>query len=616
MAQPTPEPSPPPLTGSPDDAAGTGSLLPDATPGPAAPPPEWPAIPGYDVLDRLAAGGMGVVYRVRHRQLGREVALKMVRGGPDSSPQELARFRAEAQAVAALDHQRVVRVYDFGEWRGQPYFTMELMSGGSLAAQLRGGPLAPKRAAWLVELLARAVQFVHDRQIVHRDLKPANVLMDEYGAPKIADFGLAKRLDCDRNITPSQAMLGTPSYMAPEQAQQGAKKVAPAADIYALGAILYECLTGQPPFQAATYWETLRRVVTEEPAPPRRWRPEVPADLEWVCLRCLAKEPGDRYASAAALADDLHRCVHSEPIDRHGEDVVAAHKRFARRVGYEVVNWLGLSRTDSVRVYVARESALDRRVLLKVDTSPPDGPARARFRREAALLARVSHPNVVHLYRFGEGGGLAYTVLEFVGGNLTQQFRGQAVDAPTAAAFVAALAGAVDELHRGGVVHGDLHPSNVLFTAARVPKLTGFGMAWALDRPPDPLTAAELPADDLTYAAPELLAGDWARAGPAADVYGLGGLLYRLLTGRRPFSYRPLPLQRERVLAGELRRPRQLVPEVPAELEEVCLHCLARRPEDRYANAAAVAADLRAYLPAAAGRAPAAEETSATESFR
>jgi serine/threonine-protein kinase len=279
---------------------------------PAA-PGELPLVPGYEILAELGRGGMGVVYKARQVKLDRVVALKMVLSGEHAGRAELARFRIEAEAVARLQHPNIVQVFEVGEAGGRPFFSLEFCPGGSLAERLRGTPLPALEAARLVETLARAMDAAHRAGVVHRDLKPANVLLSADGTPKVTDFGLAKRLHDSAGQTATGAVLGTASYMAPEQAE-ARKDVGPAADVYALGAILYECLTGRPPFQAATTLDTILQVVSDDPVPPRQLNPAVPRDLGAVCSKCLQKDPRRRYEGARALADDLACFAEGDPV--------------------------------------------------------------------------------------------------------------------------------------------------------------------------------------------------------------------------------------------------------------------------------------------------------------
>jgi serine/threonine-protein kinase len=313
---------------------GTGRLLGSA--GPAI-----PAVPGYDVTAVLGYGGVGVVYRARHRALNREVALKMLLSGAYAGREELVRFRREAEAVAGLSHPNVVRVYDVGEHDGRPYFTMELADGGTLAQRLDGTPLPAPRAAALVATIAGAVHAAHVGGIVHRDLKPGNILLRGDDSPAVADFGLARATRAEAAVTLSGARLGTPAYMAPEQAAGRAGATGPAADVYALGAILYELLTGRPPFRGETALETARQVVAEEPVPPRRLNAGIPRDLDTICLKCLAKEPRRRYASAAALAEDLGRFGRGEPVAARPVGPVGRAAKWARRRPAVAALWLG-----------------------------------------------------------------------------------------------------------------------------------------------------------------------------------------------------------------------------------------------------------------------------------
>ena len=271
---------------------------------------------------------MGVVYKARHVRLNRPVALKMLLTGAHAIPLSRERFLREAEAVAGLRHPNIVQVYDMGDQNGQPYFTMEFVEGGNLAQKLAGTPQPPRQAATLLGKLAEAVYAAHQSGIVHRDLKPSNVLLTADGTPKISDFGLARRLYGDASLTWTGIAIGTPSYMAPEQAQARRLTWGPAVDIYALGAILYELLLGRPPFRAETASETIRQVISQEPVPPSRLNGKVPRDMETICLKCLNKEPHLRYASAHALAADLHRFLAGEAIAARP---VGPLERLARR---------------------------------------------------------------------------------------------------------------------------------------------------------------------------------------------------------------------------------------------------------------------------------------------
>jgi serine/threonine protein kinase len=333
-----------------------------ADPTPAAVASEPPAVPGFEVLGELGRGGMGVVYKARQVALQRTVALKMVQNGAHAGPKELARFRAEAGVIARLQHPNIVQIYDVGEATGRPYFALEFVAGGSLAQHLHGRPQPVRPAAQMVETLARAVHAAHANGVVHRDLKPANVLLvpaiqgsatgpetvqtaspltAELGVlsavPKITDFGVAKCVVGDgeaaglRSPTVTGEVLGTPSYMAPEQAAGRSKEIGPAADVYALGAILYEMLTGRPPFTGETPLGTVLQVLHNEPVSVTGLRPNVPRDLETICLKCLRKEPRKRYGSALELAEDIRRFLRDEPIRARPATAVEKVWRWVRR---------------------------------------------------------------------------------------------------------------------------------------------------------------------------------------------------------------------------------------------------------------------------------------------
>jgi serine/threonine-protein kinase len=348
---------------------------PDATLRIPGPPPSHPRAPllgvfgKYELIEEIGRGGMGVVYKARQTGLDRTVALKMILSSHLASAEQVDRFYAEARAAAQVDDPNIVAIHDVGEMHGQHYFTMEWVPGPNLAQQLQRGPFDLAAAAHLVAVVARAVDRLHRLGIVHRDLKPSNILLDERQEPHITDFGLAMMVEAENRMTRSGAVVGTPSYMAPEQASGKGGEVGPSSDIYSLGAILYELLTGRPPFDESTPLDTLMQVMHGEPAPPHQLREGIPRALEQICLKCLEKDPLKRYPSAEALAQDLDRFLKGEAVEARREGLWDRLSRWARREP-ALVSRLSILAIGGAIVQADyyllenRDSVLNRRMLL------------------------------------------------------------------------------------------------------------------------------------------------------------------------------------------------------------------------------------------------------------
>jgi eukaryotic-like serine/threonine-protein kinase len=322
------------MRANPADEAATLTAVPGAreAAGPACLGEQAVAFGKYELLGEIGRGGMGVVYKARQMDLDRPVALKMVLAGCLASPDHVSRFQDEARATAGLHHPHIVTIYEAGQVHGQPYFAMQYVDGPSLARVLQQGPLPPEQAARCLAAIARAVAHLHAHGIVHRDLKPSNILLDEQGQPYVTDFGLAKLLAGDSHRTSTGAILGTASYMAPEQAAGGrAVAVGPLSDVYSLGALLYETLTGRPPFREETALDTLVQVLEGEPVRPSVLNPGIPRELEMICLRCLEKAPEDRYPSATAVAEEVERFLKGEEIETQHPGPWQRLRRWGRR---------------------------------------------------------------------------------------------------------------------------------------------------------------------------------------------------------------------------------------------------------------------------------------------
>jgi len=532
-----------------------------------------PEAPGYEILAELGRGGMGVVYKARQYPLNRLVAIKFLRDAALAGAQERARFCIEAESAARLHHPNLVRVYDVGEHQGLQYFTMELLEGGGLDRRLKAQPLALRESAELIRTLAAAMQHAHDAQIVHRDLKPANILFGPAG-PKIADFGLAKRLDSDSTgWTRTGAVLGTVSYMSPEQASGRGANVGPATDVYSLGAILYELLAGRPPFLNEGWAKLLDQVLYDEPVPPSRLNDDVPSDLDTICLKCLEKAPERRFGRADELAQELQRYLDGRPLTAKP---IGDEERLARAAdadGYELVGEIG--RGPHAVVYRAVSRPFHQSVAVKVYAAP-SADARSLWQEWfdwcAAHWTAVTHPQMLLPMRRGWWNDRPYLVMDYVPqGNCETQFAGRPQPLEHSLRLVVQLGEMVCYLHRQGFVHGNLKPSNVLLAADGIPRLADLR-----------LPAALTSQDDHAFLAPELFDDPAREPRPPTDVYGVAAMLYAALTGAPPARDPPPPSQ---AIAG-----------IPEGVDHIVMRCLAPNPWHRYARAFDMLAKLRELL--------------------
>ena len=285
----------------------------------------------YELLEKMGGGGQGLVYRARQKSLNRTVALKIIGLGQLATKTHLKRFHVEAEAAASLDHPCIVPIFEIGEREGSCYFSMKFIEGGQLDEVARREPMSIRRAAELIAKVARTVHYAHEHHILHRDIKPGNILLDQQGEPHLTDFGLARLVETESTVTRTMEVLGTPSYMAPEQAVGNNAAITSATDVYGLGAVLYQLLTGHPPFAGGTTYETIKLLLDTEPRQPRLLNPKIDRDLNTICLKCLEKDPKRRYASALALAEDLERWLKHEPIRAHRTGIFIRGRKWLRR---------------------------------------------------------------------------------------------------------------------------------------------------------------------------------------------------------------------------------------------------------------------------------------------
>jgi serine/threonine protein kinase len=555
----------------------------------------WARAAGFEVEGVLARGVRNFVFRARHVHSNRTVALKVFVEPVGREAAVRDGFRSEARSAAAFDHPSIVRMYQSGEFRGRTFYAFEYVAGGSLAERYADRPAPLRDAAALVRQMAEAVQHAHALGILHRALKPSNVLVTKDGVPKITNFGLGPRRPAPEDWGGGYELTGIqriPSYTAPELMDGKDEHVGPAVDIYALGAILYQMLTGVPPVSGASVAETLEQVRTGRPTAPSRFNRDIPPSLDAICMKCLEKEPVDRYASAdelaAALADFLG--PKSQP------PAFAVFGAPPSIPDYEFMDVL--ARGSLSVVYAAHNQALGRMVALKVFEQHVPDYLRAGIADMARRVSRMDHPNLVPVYHCGEHDARFYVCMPlFTAGTLRDARRDRRWAIPEATRLMRTLARAMDYAHGQGVVHGNLKPSKVLFNPGWTPAIGGFLPAGVLRSPGEAGTVSE-PAvyGTPTYMAPEQLSGDTESVGLATDVYALGLILYELLAGWPPFRAAALWDMVAQVQKKAPEPTRHRNPDVPPALDAICLRCLAKRPADRYASAGALADELDQFL--------------------
>ena len=525
----------------------------------------------YELLDRLGKGGMGVVYRARDTKLDRPVAVKLLLGDLEGDDETRERFLREARAAGELNHRNIIQIYDFGEDGGRAFIVMELLEGASLNEFLKEHPdLSLDRKLQIMTGVCDGLAFSHSRSIIHRDLKPANLFITKDRQVKVLDFGLARI--ASSKLTRTGLVFGTPDYMSPEQVR--GKVVDERSDIFSLGAVFYQVLSGRKPFAARTLPEVMRKVLTEEPVPLTQG--EAPPSLARIVMRSIQKDPLTRYQKVEELLADLRGVDPAEPAD---PAVPEGEPRQIDR--YQVLERVG--RGGMGVVYRARDPVLDRDVAIKsllVDFGA-DRDARARFQQEARAAARLQHPNIVTIYEFGEQDDSPYLIMEFLGGDDLEGLmrRDPPLSLKHRLDIVAQLCDGLAFAHDQGVVHRDIKPGNVRVLEDGSVKLLDFGLA-TVQRAD---AAAGTLAGSAGYASPEQLSLEHVDG--RADLFSVGVLAYELLTGRQPFTGDSPAAVAYQVLKEEPPSLRSVAPQLPKALEKVITRALQKKRDKRWSSA-------------------------------
>jgi serine/threonine protein kinase len=583
-------------------------VVPNPVEDPPSPEPPNPASQErYDLRKLIGSGGMGEVYLAHDRLLERDVALKVLKNWYADDEQFVERFEREARSAASLSHPNIVSVFDRGEAEDHSYYiVMEHVPGGDLKEHiLKEGPLQADEAVVMALQMARALSHAHECGVIHRDVKPQNVLLTGTGEAKVADFGIARAVAAS-TVTKTGFIVGTPHYISPEQAL--GHPATPKSDLYSLGVVLYEMLTGEVPHDAETPVGTVTKHISGHLRPPLEVNPEVPEKLDAVVVRLLARDPEDRYPDVAGLIEDLERMLPEEPLALAvGRQQVSstAHlsvvpdpptatpplKAESEGERYSLKELIGSG--GMAEVYLAHDLLLGREVAFKKlrQQYAQDEEVVERFGREARNVASLSHPNIVRVYDRGEtDDGTYYMVMEYVpGGTLKERILKEGLfSLDEAAAIALQVARALRAAHEREVIHRDVKPQNVLLAGLGRAKVADFGIARAAAA--STLTKAGSIMGTAHYLSPEQALGH--PASPKSDLYSLGVVLYEMLTGELPYDAEtPFGILMEHV-SGELRPPNEVNPEVPEGLNAVVVRLLAQDLDDRYRDAAELIEDL------------------------